>query len=454
MFVTNSHGERLLLSRFLRLSSQDTNKVSIVSHEGSSYELSRFTFGFISNLSFEDDTDKILTPISQDNLENITRFLSFQDQDNFESINAIVEDARILGIDVNQLYQSSASVIQNNTKSESEELESNVGATQLTLQEITSHNQEVFSIKMDDQIRSNSVELNLQKEINEEDKITTKDKRNGKGFRNEKYRLEVGNPVIVWEGDMEIARSLTCQLCGKIFDSDNFKRPKVAYKEHYRGHEREATDCGCGIEFRSSKQRSSHWRMVHQGHLKCQSCHEVFSSDESLAAHMQSTHQTKKCDQCDFKTRRGNYAMKIHKRNMHTHKENKDGFACPDKECKRIFSSKGVLNAHFNKVHVKGVSCPECGKEVKNMQQHMEAMHAAKKYQCDKCPKVFGILHSLKNHDLVDHQGIRYYCRYSDCQTPGQEYRDSSNRSAHEKKRHGGVFKAALPDNLSIINKG
>ena len=52
------------------------------------------------------------------------------------------------------------------------------------------------------------------------------------------------------------------------------------------------------------------------------------------------------------------------------------------------------------------------------------------------------------------HQGVRYYCRFSNCQTPGQEYRDSSNRSAHERKRHGGVFREALPDNLSIINKG
>ena len=117
------------------------------------------------------------------------------------------------------------------------------------------------------------------------------------------------------------------------------------------------------------------------------------------------------------------------------------GITCPIIECAKIFPSKGILNVHFNSVHINKTPCPECGKEVKNMQAHMDSMHsAAKKYQCDKCPKGYISKNLLSEHDLVDHQGVRFYCRYPDCQTKGQEYRDRSNRGAHERKRHGGNF--------------
>ena len=69
-------------------------------------------------------------------------------------------------------------------------------------------------------------------------------------------------------------------------------------------------------------------------------------------------------------------------------------------------------------------------------------MHSVKKYQCDKCVKAFGFYAQLTEHEKVEHQGLRYFCRYSDCKTKEQEYRDSSNRVAHERKRHGAVFKS------------
>ena len=121
MFVTNSHGEKLLISRLLQLSSQNNDKVSIVSLEGSSYELSKVTFSFISSLSVGLDIDKIVTFISEDNLAAIIRFLSFQD--NYDSIHIFNEDARSLGINLNHLFKSSESVNENNiTRSQSEEL--------------------------------------------------------------------------------------------------------------------------------------------------------------------------------------------------------------------------------------------------------------------------------------------------------------------------------------------
>ena len=113
---------------------------------------------------------------------------------------------------------------------------------------------------------------------------------------------------------------------------------------------------------------------------------------------------------------------------------------------KKSFSSQGRLNAHINFVHVVS-TCPHCGKQVRaraghGLQSHIESFHKpeAKKYQCDKCTKAFSVAYSLQKHEVVDHQGLRFYCRYPDCKTKSQEYRDSSNRSAHERKRHGGPF--------------
>ena len=44
--------------------------------------------------------------------------------------------------------------------------------------------------------------------------------------------------------------------------------------------------------------------------------------------------------------------------------------------------------------------------------------------------------YKLDKHILVEHEGIRYTCRFPDC-TSKSEYRDESNLYAHERKKHG-----------------
>ena len=506
MFVTNSHGEKLLLSRLLQLSSQDKDKVAIVSHEGSSFELSKFTFNFLSNLSLEQDVDKIITSISEDNLTNIIRFLSFQE--NSELMYVFQEDAMSLGIDLDHLFKSSDSANENSpTKSQSEESEKSAKESfndgQASINETTSEathealcdpdspaagaikvenlsksdsanedidkedqnhksineistyeaieatHEEYFESPKDDQpecpIESDSSNIERDKEDKVHKKVKLPTMRTKPGsWIYEKYRLTIGDPEIVWDGF--ITRTIKCQLCGKSFVLENYDSHSIqkrAYLDHYQQHEMEETECGCEINFTSFKQRLNHWNIVHKGHVKCEDCsNTTFSSNERLAAHMQSKHQLKKCDQCEYTTKQGNFAIKQHKRRKHNPNLKSTGVTCPDDECERIFPTIGMANGHFNKVHTEKPPCPECGKDVKNLNLHIRAIHSTtKRYQCHKCLKAFTNSTHLKNHELVDHQGIRYYCRYSDCQTPGQEYRDPSNRSAHERKRHGGVFK-------------
>ena len=100
---------------------------------------------------------------------------------------------------------------------------------------------------------------------------------------------------------------------------------------------------------------------------------------------------------------------------------------CPYEDCEKTFVTQGRANTHFNNCHTKS--------------RRVEL--ADKKYQCDKCPKAFIHNSLLTEHDHVEHQGVRFHCRFAECQTKGQEYRSTSNRSAHERKRHGGNWKAS-----------
>ena len=458
MFVTNSHGEKLLISRLLQLSSQNNDKVSIVSLEGSSYELSKVTFNFISHLSVGQDVDKILTYISEDNLANIIRFLSFQD--NFESIHIFNEDARSLGINLNQLFKSSESVSENNlTRSQSEEsakfFEESVSTycagdeqaiTEISTSEETcdSGGDGVLNVECRNESDSANEDVVKEERVQKKVRLPTM-KTKPSSWKKKKYRLTIGDPEIVWHVDMHVPQTIKCQLCGKRFDLEKYSshhNHKVAYIEHYQKHEMEATECGCEIKFESFKERQNHWQVVHKGYEKCDHCSYSY---ENLADHMLSIHRSRSCDQCEFKTKRGSYALKQHIRSRHNKELKSTGFSCADDECEKMFPNKGQANSHFNKVHTKGAPCPECGKDVKRLQLHIDTIHRSnKKYQCDKCSKAFANWSQLRNHELVDHEGIRYKCRYSDCQTKDQEYRDPSNRSAHERKRHGGVFIATL----------
>ena len=512
MFVTNSYGERLLISRLLQISSSEIDKVSIVSQDGSEYDISKFTFSFLSNLYFEHegDFDKILTSISNENLTIIMNFLNFEDNSELETESSVIKDAKSLGIELNQLFKNNDSFLSDETlnkESVGKDCAGKLKSIALSKEEESSdasdyvncepEEDEESSIEAPDSVNQSNGKLkedenlpptveremtiiprrNLEttpntnesetfkelsyQETEKKSQVCNNEKITRMRWTNENFRLQKGDPLIEWEGN--IIRSIQCQLCGKKFLQKDFKsgrRHRAAYSEHYKEHELEASDCGCGIIFTSKKQMSKHWLTVHKGFVQCEACSEIISTKKKLEDHMKYKHQLRQCDQCGYETKEGIYALKQHALRHEIIMESKQSskptseITCPITECARIFPSKGILNAHCNKVHISKTPCPECGKEVKNMQQHMEAMHTAKKYQCDKCPKAFNILHLLTNHELVDHQGVRYYCRYSDCQTPGQEYRDPSNRSAHERKRHGGVFRAALPDNLSIINKG
>ena len=421
-------------------------------------------------------------------------FLNFEDNSELASESSVIKDAESIGIELNQLFKNNHSFPNDETlveESVGEDCAKTLKSIVLSQEEESSEasdvnyeleKDEVSSIEdsdsakqsngQQDEDENSSVEREIKiiskqnldttpianesesfkelsyQETGDKSQVCNKDEKTMKRWTNENFRLQIGDPLIEWED--KVMKSIQCQLCGKKFvqeDYISFRRLKSAYSDHYRRHELLASDCGCGIEFTSKNHKSRHWLTVHKGFVQCEACPEVISTKKKLADHMKYIHQLRKCDQCGYETKEGIYAMKKHALRHKIIMESKQsskpasGITCPIIECAKIFPSKGLLNVHFNGVHINKIPCPECGKEVKNMPAHMDSMHsAAKKYQCEKCPKAYVSKNLLSEHDLVDHQGVRFYCRYPDCQTKGQEYRDRSNRGAHERKRHGGNF--------------
>ena len=87
---------------------------------------------------------------------------------------------------------------------------------------------------------------------------------------------------------------------------------------------------------------------------------------------------------------------------------------CP--HCDRICKSKMILNHHIKKVHEK-LPCIHCGKLISllNMTKHIQVQHtpdSEKKYQCDDCGKGFFETGLLKDHINI-HTGEKpYKCKF------------------------------------------
>jgi DNA-directed RNA polymerase subunit RPC12/RpoP len=73
------------------------------------------------------------------------------------------------------------------------------------------------------------------------------------------------------------------------------------------------------------------------------------------------------------------------------------------------------------------VTCPTCGKDVKNLRQHMKS-HEQRKYHCSICPKSFGHPQNLTQHLRVHRDEEPFECK--DC---GRRFNDAANCKRHQK---------------------
>ena len=102
---------------------------------------------------------------------------------------------------------------------------------------------------------------------------------------------------------------------------------------------------------------------------------------------------------------------------------------------------KNSLWSHL-KTHQETKCCPICGLNVRKLREHIQSIHTPeedKRFHCQDCGKGFHTDCSLQKHRVNVHlKTYPYQCRYG-CEA---KYNDPSNRISHEKKKHGGIFKA------------
>ena len=199
----------------------------------------------------------------------------------------------------------------------------------------------------------------------------------------------------------------------------------------------------CGVFLENKTNFKTHMSRVHTEKVrkstKCEKCGKNVGIDVN-------SHLCKKnipCKAC------GKMFFNRKERDKHQ-KENVECaqlYSCD--QCGMTYNSKGTLNNHIKNIHTEKSECPYCGKKYKKLQFHIDTAHVSdemKRLKCQDCGKGFLLECLLKKHvESVHLNSKRYQCRYG-CDN---RFNDSSNRNAHEKKKHGSLFVTSVTANFS-----
>ena len=195
-------------------------------------------------------------------------------------------------------------------------------------------------------------------------------------------------------------------------------------------------ECHCGIQFSSLKAKLEHYRLVHLGYERCLDCNRLTKEGLKHACAPDTKRAARPCV-CKFcgKQFSGSSGLHYHMHTEHTAQES----SCD--KCGKRFENKVSLKSHIRKqCNKEAEQCSLCGVQVKNMKAHIFAVHTRdedKKHCCEFCGKGFMEKKALEKHKMNVHLKLRpHRCRYG-CDIG---YNDTSNRNAHEKKIHGGLF--------------
>ena len=240
-----------------------------------------------------------------------------------------------------------------------------------------------------------------------------------------------------------------CQTCGKNFSH----KQKSLFNRHTNNHVIDNFKCDCGIKFNTRKQKGQHIKLVHNNdktggtYIGCDKCSFVTTSKAALDEHVKKHDPSMRqiCDICGFvsnSTERS--AIKSHKAFHH------DPVLLPCTLCDKKFNAM-ALKDHM-KTHQQNI-CNECGRKVKNLRSHIKNMHTPdhlKKFKCTYCPKGFNDVGKLMHHVYSVHTKERpFNCRFG-CELA---YNDTSNRNAHEKKKHGKLFSRKKPHSIPTLEE-
>ena len=211
--------------------------------------------------------------------------------------------------------------------------------------------------------------------------------------------------------------SVTCDVCGILFAGETI------LKKHKLIHESEKrTKCDkCGKVYHISNLESHYCKSAENGFTKqCNICKKTFCSVDYLEEHKKKTHE-----------------LPVFKKFCNI--------------CGKGFTSTSSLNGHLG-THGEKIPCQQCGKLVNptKMSQHNQYHHKPREVKCEICGAGFVAKPNLDRHMMNVHLKLRpYKCRYGlGCEFA---YNDTSNRDAHERKKHGKIFTTSKEEKIKAI---
>ena len=212
----------------------------------------------------------------------------------------------------------------------------------------------------------------------------------------------------------------------------------------------------CGKMLTSNRALSNHLLMEHgmsskvSGNCsKCVKCKLIMEKDELESHVCIKKHKCKECGEMFY-----NESERIH------HFEAMHSELLPTSNCEicgiifRGIGASSSLKKHL-KNHTKGeTACPHCGKKVRQLENHIATMHTQNdemSHKCSYCGKGFSNKTVLQKHiDSIHLDARKYPCRYG-CSF---RYNDSSNRNAHERKKHGALHSRSEKSRYGMNKEG
>ena len=277
--------------------------------------------------------------------------------------------------------------------------------------------------------------------------ISHKNMKHGGGFKTKKP--ENVNKQIRKKRKTVEKKTVLCADCGQSWTRDKSTYNEI--RKHKMEHKVVNFTCDCpdqpkvfkvpetlGFTYQdiSFTKKEYHMKVVHMGWHACteEGCMKSFETKFKHAAHVK-THSMV-CDICGWKGKH-KASLSGHHARVHDHVE----VQC--QECGEVQKNKHALAKHKERDHTK-VVCTVCAATVKNIRVHMTNQHmdaTDMRYQCEHCNKGFMDKIKMDTHIMNVHIKTQpHQCRYG-CEN---RYNDVSNRNAHERRRHGEVYKSPL----------
>ena len=239
-----------------------------------------------------------------------------------------------------------------------------------------------------------------------------------------------------------------CWICQATFES------KAEYDEHIKSHEEGFSPpiCQhCGktpkIKGNTLKQFRKHLRECRrrrgvEGLRYCSYCYKMVSQ-VLWTEHRMVCKKKRRKEMCNICGKEFT-DVKSHTKNVHELLSLQPKTVFCD-ICGKGFVKKDGLLKHLQ-IHKETLPCPQCGIKVRNVDNHIKAVHTPdelKSHRCPDCGKGFIYSQILEKHRMSVHLKLRpYRCRYG-C---ADSYNEVSNRNQHEKKKHGKLFITAIEE--------